>query len=48
MIPENITGTQKEYLITHKCIVCGYKKNNKVAPEDNFDAVIAVVKTKKS
>lgn len=48
MIPENVTGTQKEYLITHKCLVCGHRKNNKVAPEDNFDSVIAVVKSKKS
>jgi len=30
-----------EWIITHKCIVCGYEKRNKVHKDDDYDKVIA-------
>ncbi len=47
MKPVSIFGTQKKYMITHVCLVCGYSKNNGVAEGDDFEAVLAVVKAKK-
>ena len=32
----------QEWIITHKCLVCGSMRNNKTSPTDNFDAVVAL------
>lgn len=36
---ENESG---EYTLTHKCQACGHEKRNKMAPGDNFEAVIGL------
>lgn len=30
---------KKGYIITHRCIMCGYIKRNKTAPDDNTDLI---------
>ncbi len=42
MKPVMVEGTQKEYVLTHECVLCGYKKRNKVASEDSVDALAAI------
>lgn len=44
MKPIRVEGTEKEYRLIHKCIACGYEKPNKLAPEDNMDAVVALIR----
>ncbi|MBU3669039.1 MAG: RNHCP domain-containing protein [Candidatus Taylorbacteria bacterium] len=46
MKPVDVTGTQKEYIIRHKCIVCGYEKNNKVSEHDSIEVLASVAKNK--
>lgn len=48
MKPIKVEGTEKEYRVLHKCIVCNYEKVNKVAPEDNIDALVAIIKENSS
>ena len=48
MKPILVTGTQKEYVLTHKCILCGYEKVNKVSSGDDFDTLISIIKSRKS
>ena len=31
-----------ELYIVHKCTKCGFTRRNKVCPEDNFDAILAL------
>ncbi|MBQ9738971.1 MAG: RNHCP domain-containing protein [Alphaproteobacteria bacterium] len=31
-----------EQYIVHKCVLCGHTRRNKVSPNDNFNAVLAV------
>ena len=33
-------GKGGEYSIVHECVVCGYRKKNKISSEDNFDEVV--------
>lgn len=42
MKPVSITNEKGEYHIIHRCILCGFEKNNKAAPEDNFDLLIKI------
>ena len=45
MKPIGIAKSKKgDDQIIHECIVCGYRKNNKVAPVDDVDKVIQVSK----
>ncbi len=46
MIPISVEGTQKEYVVTHKCLTCGYTKNNKVAPDDSIEILANIASTK--
>lgn len=32
------------YILTHKCVKCGYEKRNKMSPDDDFDVAIKIVK----
>lgn len=43
---EPISGVKegKEYVITHKCILCGFTRRNKLEKQDNFDAFLALFK----
>ena len=31
------------FLLTHKCVECGYSKRNRLAPEDNVDIAFDIV-----
>ena len=42
MKPIRVEKIGKEYIITHKCIKCGYEKPNKAVKEDSFDMIIQV------
>jgi hypothetical protein len=44
MRPVHISFVGGEYIITHGCEKCGYKKNNKSAPEDSTDRIAAIMK----
>ncbi len=44
MVPTSIEGTQKEYVLVHKCVSCGAEKKNKISMDDSFDAITAVAK----
>lgn len=44
MKPVRVEGTEKAYKVLHRCIVCKYEKINKVAPEDNIEALVAIIK----
>ncbi|WP_150460728.1 RNHCP domain-containing protein [Nesterenkonia ebinurensis] len=35
---------KKGYILLHRCTVCGAQDRNRLAPDDNMDAVIAVQK----
>lgn len=40
MEPIKIESVGKEFIITHKCVKCGYEKRNKSSFDDNLDAVL--------
>ncbi len=48
MKPVKVEGTEKEYRVLHRCIACAYEKINKVAPEDNIEALVAIIKENSS
>ena len=35
--------SKKGYILTHECEKCGYKSKNKLAPDDDFELVLAIV-----
>ncbi len=42
MEPDGLEKRGEEHLITAKCLICGHERANKVLPEDDFDAVLAL------
>lgn len=44
MQPIQVKQKGKEYILTHKCLVCDTEKNNKLSKNDNFEAVFSVIK----
>ena len=44
MKPINVTKKRDEVVIEHKCIKCGFERNNKSAVNDNFDAILELMK----
>ncbi len=46
MKPINIEGTEKEYVLTHKCVTCNHTKRNKVANNDSIDVLVQIAKKK--
>ena len=42
MKPVEIIQQGREYLVFHKCVKCTYMKKNKLARNDNMEAVIAI------
>ena len=44
MEPISVDYKSGEYIITHNCQKCRYAKNNKTAPEDNFQMILDIVK----
>lgn len=44
MEPISAEVEKGEYILTHRCVVCGYTKRNKVQKEDDFDVVADIAK----
>ncbi len=44
MEPVLVEKEKNDYVLTHKCIICGGIKRNKVQKEDDFDKVIDLSK----
>lgn len=42
MKPATIEFKGGEYFILHQCVVCGFKKRNKTATNDLFDAIVTL------
>lgn len=42
MKPVGVDQKSGEYIITHQCLKCGFKKNNKVAKDDNFEMILKI------
>jgi rubrerythrin len=45
MEPISVDVEKDSYVITHRCIVCGYIKKNVAAPEDSFDEIAKLIRT---
>lgn len=43
MKPISVEGTQKNYRVNHKCIVCGHAKQNKLSDRDSIDEVTKII-----
>lgn len=37
MEPLDFEVKSGEYIVTHRCVICGHKKKNKLSKEDNHD-----------
>lgn len=44
MKPIKVEGTERQYRVLHKCMACGYEKINKIAGEDNIEALVMIIK----
>lgn len=45
MKPLSIEGsTSSGYSILHECVLCGHTKRNKVAPNDDQDKILSIIK----
>ena len=44
MKPVAVELDHGEYVLTHRCEICGATKRNKTLPTDNFDAIITLSK----
>ena len=44
MKPVGLRILNREQKLTHECILCGYRKINRLSKDDNYDKVIAVTK----
>ena len=42
MRPISVSLKGGEQIITHRCIACGFDKNNKTVPEDNFESILKI------
>lgn len=40
MEPIGVELKHGEYVILHRCVLCGFEKRNKMAKDDNFEAVL--------
>jgi rubrerythrin len=45
MEPVSFEQKRVGYLITHRCLSCGYEKKNKTAENDNFEVLVGIAKT---
>ena len=34
----------KDYMITHRCVKCGFERKNSFGPDDNFDTLVKISK----
>jgi uncharacterized protein (DUF983 family) len=44
MKPVRIEGITGKEVLVNRCEVCGYEKRNKLSKEDDFTAVLAIIK----
>lgn len=44
MKPLRLEQEKGEFILTHRCEVCGHEKRNKVSDRDNIDEAIRVTK----
>jgi rubrerythrin len=44
MEPVEFIKEKEGYIFVHKCVKCGYTKRNKMAPDDDFDVAVRIVK----
>jgi hypothetical protein len=44
MKPVYVSYVKKQDYIEHECLICGFKKKNKIQKNDSLDAMIAVQK----
>ena len=42
MEPIRVGKKGKDYILIHKCIVCGFEKPNKAVKEDNFQILVQI------
>ncbi len=42
MKPISVSKIGKEYVITHKCVKCGFERTNKAVKDDNFDQLVQI------
>jgi rubrerythrin len=42
MKPVAVSKKDDKYILLHRCVKCGYEKNNKTAPEDDFENILKV------
>jgi hypothetical protein len=45
MEPVRVVAKKDAYILTHRCVKCGYEKNNESAKEDSIDALIEIART---
>lgn len=48
MEPIAIEGTSPEYVIVHRCTVCGLERRNRMQPGDSADAIVAIAAKRRS
>lgn len=44
MEPVGLAMRHGTYVLSHRCVICGFERENKVSPDDNFEAIVAVSK----
>ncbi len=42
MKPVEVENKAGDYVLVQECVVCGFKKRNKVVKDDDFDKVLLV------
>lgn len=42
MKPASVLFKNKESFIVHRCVKCGFERNNKVCKDDSFDTLIKI------
>ncbi|HEY4511397.1 MAG TPA: RNHCP domain-containing protein [Candidatus Paceibacterota bacterium] len=45
MEPFSVSKKEGEYVLQHRCGICGFERKNRLLKEDNFDAVLSLGKT---
>lgn len=47
MEPVEFVKEKDEYVLTHKCVKCGYTKRNRMSPVDDFDIAVNILKQRR-
>jgi rubrerythrin len=46
MKPVGVIKRGKDMVITHQCELCGFERNKKLEPEDDFSALLEIMKSR--